>query len=111
MTLRTQWTDEFSYPDLTPLELAQELGYESLYNILSPIIRQPVPAKTLEVLQEKFHVLITDDLGDRVGKEHIRLPVLEVLIELKCPQMWFPVKCHDHSPAVSFDTEIASERF
>lgn len=99
LTLRTQWTDEFSYPDLTPLELAQELGYESLYNILSPIIRQPVPAKTLEVLQEKFHVHITDDLGDRVEKEHIRLPVLEVLTELKFPQMWFPVKFHDHSPA------------
>ncbi|MCJ1366037.1 hypothetical protein MMC16_005162 [Acarospora aff. strigata] len=98
-TLRTAWTDEFSYKDMTPLELAQDLGYQSLYNVLSPIIRQAVPAQTLGVLQHKFHELIRNDLRDRVEIEHIYLPVLVVLTELEVPQMWFPVKFHKYSPA------------
>lgn len=100
-TLRTRWTPGFSYPDMTALEMAQYLGYRNLYSILSPVIHQPVPADVLAVLEAKFHELIRKDLGDRVEKEHIILPVLEVLTELEMPQMWFPVKFHKASPAVS----------
>lgn len=101
-TLRTQWTDDpFSYYDMTPLDLAQELGYRALYNVLSPIIRQSVPTNTLRALQQKFHQLIKTDLGKRVEEEHIYLPLLEVLTELETPQMWFPIKFHVYSQAVS----------
>lgn len=100
-TLRSQWTPGFSYPNMTALEMAQDLGYQTLYSILSPVIHQPVPADILAVLQDKFHDLIRKDLGDRVEQEYINLPVLEVLTELELPQMWFPVKFHKFSPAVS----------
>lgn len=89
---------------MTPLDLAQELGYRALYDILSPVIRQSVPTNTLRALQQKFHQLIKTDLGDRVEEEHIYLPLLEVLTELEIPQMWFPVKLHLYSPAVSIST-------
>lgn len=90
---------------MTALELAQDLGYKPLYSILSPIIFQPVPQKTLEALQQRFHELIKNDLEDRVEREYMYLPVLEVLTELEVPQMWFPVKfaAHDYSSAVSFE--------
>lgn len=91
---------------MTPLDLAQELGYQPLYNILSPVIRQTVPTKTLYALQKKFHYLIWNDLNHR--QEHLYLPVLEVLTEMEVPQMWFPVKFHIHSPAVSFHTKFVS---
>ena len=96
---------------MTPLELAQDLGYQSLYNVLSPIIRQAVPAQTLGVLQHKFHELIRNDLRDRVEIEHIYLPVLVVLTELEVPQMWFPVKFHKYSPAVSSVNKLRLNRF
>lgn len=87
---------------MTPLELAQDLGYQSLFDILSPVIHQTIPAETLHGLQRRFHDLIISDLGDRVQREHIRLPILEVLTELEEPFMWFPLQEHTYSPAVSW---------
>ena len=86
---------------MTPLELAQDLGYAELYSALSPTIRWPVPTSTLSTLQRRFHEIISTDLGDHIGSEHIRLPELIVLTELATPQMWFPVKGTKSSPAVS----------
>ncbi|KAI9651883.1 MAG: hypothetical protein M1829_002119 [Trizodia sp. TS-e1964] len=96
-TLRTKWNSEFLYVDMTALDLAQELGYKALYSILSPVIRNTVPKKTLDALQEKFHHLIVSDISPR--QEHLYLPVLEVLTEMEVPQMWFPVKFLTNSPA------------
>ena len=87
---------------MTPLEIAQELGYSELYSVLSPVIHQPVPATTLVNLQARFHAIIRTELGDRVDSEHIYLPELEVLTELEVPRMCFPVKSAGNFPAVSF---------
>lgn len=99
-TLRTRWT-KFSYLDMTPLELAQDLGYSELYAVLAPILRWSVPAATLSSLQRRFHAIIYTDLGDCVESEHMYLPELVVLTELAIPQMWFPIKGTKISPAVS----------
>ncbi len=41
--------------DFTPLELAQDLGWDHLYRVLAPVIRHPVPADILQALQERLH--------------------------------------------------------
>lgn len=87
--------------DMTPLELARELGFSYLFDILSPVIRNPVPLGTLMGLQERFHNIIRSDLGDRVEDERIYLPVLEVLTEIGDEAIWFPVK-FTFSAAVCF---------
>jgi hypothetical protein len=92
---------------MTPLEVAQDLGYESLYPILALVIRQPVPARVLNHLEQQFHNLIQSGLKDHAGLKHIYLPVLKVLTELELPQMWFPVKCYKHFPAVGLHASVA----
>ena len=77
---------------MTPLELAREFEASELFDILSPIIRHPVPAATLTALEAQFHSLIQADLGTDVEDEKLYLPVLEVLTELDDEPMWFPVK-------------------
>lgn len=86
---------------MNPLELARELGFTYLYDILSPVIRNPLPLRILETLEEHFHNIIRCDLGDRVTDERMYLPVLEVLTEIGNETMWFPVK-FTYSSAVSF---------
>lgn len=78
--------------DMTPLELAHELGFSYLFDILSPVIRNPVPHETLMDLERQFHNIIHCDLGDRVTVERMYLPLLEPLTELGNEAMWFPVK-------------------
>ena len=92
-TLRTVWTDaqEFSHSDLTPIEMARELGYSHMFDVLSPVIRHNIPARTLDSLQRKLHGLITRDLGSRDEGKFLRLPELVVLTELELPEMWFPI--------------------
>jgi hypothetical protein len=90
-TLRTRWTDqnELPFPDMTPVEMARALGFSGLSEILSPVIRHNIPARTLNTLESNFHDIIRGDLGDSVTKTHLRLPELIVLTELKVPFMQF----------------------
>ncbi len=92
-TLRTLWTDaqEFSHPDLTPIEMARELGYSHMFDVLSPVVRHNIPPKTLDSLQQKLHGLIARDLESRDEGKHLWLPELVVLTELELPEMWFPI--------------------
>lgn len=71
--------------------MAQELNEPELCDILSPVIRSPVPGKTLAKIQERLHALITRDLGTRVAAQRLYLPLLEPLTELKSEPMWFPI--------------------
>ncbi|KAK5941952.1 hypothetical protein PMZ80_005903 [Knufia obscura] len=90
-TLRSRWSD-YTYLDMTPLELAHEFEASELYDILSPVIRHPVPTETLALLETQFHSLIRADLGAHVENHRLYLPVLEVLTELRDEPMWFPIK-------------------
>lgn len=96
-TLRTNWTNpkEFLHRDMTAIEMAREMGYSHLYNILSPIIRHNLPPMALHCLQKQFHDIIRTDLGLQGEANDIRLPELVVLTELEVPEMWFPLKPPD----------------
>jgi hypothetical protein len=93
--LRTAWTNsgELPHRDMTAAEIARELGFTDLYDILAPIIYHCVPSAVLAMLQTHFHDLIRFDLrGATQELATLRLPDLVVLTELRMPMMWFPLK-------------------
>ncbi|CCC12934.1 unnamed protein product [Sordaria macrospora k-hell] len=90
-TLRTR-SSEFSFPNLTPLELAHEMEVFHLYDILSPVVKRPLPPDTLQRIEYNFHRLIRSEVGLRVDAEKLYLPVLEALTELDGETVWFPIK-------------------
>ncbi len=49
------------------------------------------PLTVLRQIQENFHSTIRERATELVEKENLRLPELEVLLELAEPKMWFPV--------------------
>lgn len=78
---------------MTAAEIARELGFTDLYDILAPIIYHCVPSAVLAMLQTHFHDLIRFDLrGATQELTTLRLPELVVLTELRMPMMWFPLK-------------------
>ena len=83
---------------MTAVELAREFQAVELYEVLSPVIRHPLPNATLNALERFFHELIGRDLGERVRAERMYLPVLEPLTEHESVPVWFPV---------AFGSEIA----
>jgi hypothetical protein len=118
-TLPTKKTKgEFRYQDLTAVEIAREVGYSDLWEILTPVIRHFVPARVLMDLEQKFHELIHAELAGFAHLKYLRLPQLVVLTELENPEMWFPIQpqsqhgrvCHPsaHSlkPTTDFDLGI-----
>jgi len=76
---------------MTALEIAQHNGNMALCEILMPVIRHHVPHRILNTLEERFHNLIRGCLDEREVLT-LRLPDLSVLLELKIPEMWFPLK-------------------
>jgi hypothetical protein len=78
---------------MTAAEIARELGFTDLYDILAPVIYHCVPNAVLATLQTHFHDLIRFDLrGAAQELATLRLPDLVVLTELRMPMMWFPLK-------------------
>ena len=89
-TLRSRWS-QYSYLDMTALDLAREFQASELYELLTPAVCYTIPHATLDKLESHFHHLITDSLGDRVKEEKLYLPVLEPLTEFESQPVWFPV--------------------
>ncbi|RHZ66867.1 uncharacterized protein CDV56_105112 [Aspergillus thermomutatus] len=89
-TARTK--GEFRYQDLTAVEIAREVGYSDLWDILTPVIRHFVPARVLIDLEQKLHELIHTELAGFALPKYLRLPQLVVLTELENPEMWFPIQ-------------------
>ncbi len=85
---------------MTAVEIAREHGYSHLFELLAPMIRNPVPHHTLERLQQRFHAMIRNDLSGFSNQEHLRLPELIVLTEMATPEMWFPLKSNNEYPRV-----------
>jgi hypothetical protein len=90
-TLCTTYTDEneFAHRDLTPLEMARELGYKHLFELLTPVIRHSIPNHILTALEAIFHKIICDDISEEQEEPVLRLPELGVLTELDIPMMDF----------------------
>lgn len=80
---------DLAYEDLTALDIARDMQATNLLSILAPVIHHPVPHRTIGRLQALFHEMIRADLKDA---DALILPDLEPLMELKHPEMWFPIK-------------------
>ncbi|KAJ7437391.1 hypothetical protein FB451DRAFT_1305653 [Mycena latifolia] len=90
-TLRTIKSDD------TPLDLARGARHTHLYEILAPVIRHPLPSKTILKLEESLHNIIRaecesngDDI-ERMRKSATRYPEVIVLTEMVIPLIWFPI--------------------
>ncbi|KAL4992680.1 hypothetical protein BDW68DRAFT_183911 [Aspergillus falconensis] len=88
-----QTRGEFQFADLTPAEIAHELGYDDIYGILAPVVRHVVPARILTHLQATFNELLMSELAEcgQLPAGCIRFPPLSALTELEHPEMWFPL--------------------
>lgn len=74
-----------------PVDVARRRGHDHLLAALEPPRRTDVPADVLETLEKQFHELIHQRMRE-FGIEHeLRLPELEVMLELERPELWFPV--------------------
>jgi hypothetical protein len=78
---------------LTALELAYDLEERDLQEALCPVIHNPVPKEILAQLQQSFHDLIREQVGDLVDISRFYLPLLEPLTELHKSAVWFPIRC------------------
>jgi hypothetical protein len=74
-----------------PIDVARRQGHDHLLAALEPPRRIDVPAGLLESLQDQFHELIRHRMTEFDIKHELRLPELEVLLELERPELWFPV--------------------
>jgi hypothetical protein len=52
----------------------------------------PVPLATLSKLEAQFHALISADLGQKVDRDKMYLPMLHVIVELRMEFIWFPIQ-------------------
>jgi len=52
---------------MTPREVAEKYGHSHLFEILSPVILHYLPADVIVHLQERFHSLILNLVGDVVS--------------------------------------------
>ncbi|KAJ7208871.1 hypothetical protein GGX14DRAFT_364991 [Mycena pura] len=94
-TLRTINKDD------TPLDIARKSHHTHLYDILAPVIRHPLPGKTILILEKSLHEVIqaecktnNEDFG-RMHKSATRYPEVAVLTEMATPLIWFPLDEED----------------
>lgn len=74
-----------------PVDIARRREHAHLLGALEPPRRVEVPAESLRRIQVYFHAVIRARVQHLVDKHAVRLPELEVLLELAEPRMWFPV--------------------
>jgi hypothetical protein len=74
-----------------PVDVARRRGHHHLVATLEPPRRIDVPAELLESLQKQFHELIRHRMREFRITHELRLPELEVMLELERPELWFPI--------------------
>lgn len=74
-----------------PLEIALRHHHAHLVGPLEPTLIRAVPADALATLEAHFHAIIRERAADLVEQQALRLPALDVLLELAEPRMWCPV--------------------
>ncbi|MEV0132466.1 hypothetical protein AB0H83_28880 [Dactylosporangium sp. NPDC050688] len=74
-----------------PVDLARRGNHAHLLDVLEPPRRVDVPAETLRRIQVYFHAVLRARVQHLLDGPALRLPELEVLLELDEPRMVFPV--------------------
>jgi hypothetical protein len=74
-----------------PADIARRRGHLHLLDILEPPQLADVPLRVLQDIQVHFRAVIFERARELVEEHRMRLPELEVMLELDRPQMWFPV--------------------
>lgn len=74
-----------------PVDIAEQKGHTHLIKCLEPIYKHKVPLSVLMKIQDNFHSTIRGRAAGLIDRETLRLPELEVLLELDEPKMWFPI--------------------
>ena len=74
-----------------PVDIARKKKHQRLFQLLEPVYKEFVPHETLQKIQNHFHSIILGRTRDLVEKYGLRLPELELLLEIDQPRMWFPV--------------------
>jgi hypothetical protein len=74
-----------------PIDVAQRHGNTRVAGVLAPQYRRHVPNGILLKIEAHFHAVVRGRARDLVENQQLRLPQLELLLELDDPHMWFPV--------------------
>jgi hypothetical protein len=74
-----------------PVDIATQLGQTHLLDQLRPELRIDVAADVLQAVQNHFHEVIHRRAHELVNEHQLRLPELEVLLEMSEPKAWFAV--------------------
>jgi len=73
------------------IDIAIRNGRQELVSLLTPVYLHHMPLESLLKMQEYFHEVINGRINVQRKSTSLRLPDLEVLLELEDPHMWFPV--------------------
>ena len=74
-----------------PVDVAREHGHDHLLAILEPPRRTTIAPDLLDAVQRGFHELIGERMREFGVTHELRLPELEVMLEMPRPELWFPV--------------------
>ena len=74
-----------------PVDVGEGRGHRHILNALAPQIRHGVPHGILRKIETNFHAVIYGRVQSLIEEHRLRLPQLELLLELAQPQMWFDV--------------------
>jgi hypothetical protein len=74
-----------------PVDIARRCGHTHLLAALEPPCRVSITPAALDALQKQFHELIHQRMREFDVPHELRLPELEVLLELDRPELWFPI--------------------
>jgi hypothetical protein len=73
------------------IDIASRKGHHHLVYLLKPVYRHSANLEVLSQIQKQFHQVIIERINVISEWQSFRLPELEVLLEIKEPNMWFPV--------------------
>ena len=74
-----------------PVDIARRRGHSHLIDTLEPPRRVDVPNDVLLAIQARFHAVVLGRSEQLVREHGLRLPELDILLELDRPELWFPV--------------------
>ena len=85
------WRTLKTLSDERAIDIALRKGRQDLVALLTPTYRHTVDPGSLSNIQKYFHDVIIGRINKLPTWSSLRLPDLEVLLEIEDPSMWFPV--------------------
>jgi hypothetical protein len=85
------WRTLKTFNDEKAIDIALRQGRQELVSLLTPIYCHNIQLESLLKIQKHFHEVIIGRINVIPNWKALRLPELEVLLEIKDPSMWFPV--------------------